>query len=380
MEQVKELVTQRFKQQPLSSQRRSDIMSPWFGPRASSQRHLSSSPPPDNEALAEVSETLALEQPELEVKKSEEKHRDESPSSLKLKEGGSKTAPDSTLLSIDAEQSLLKHVRKELLAPSSQAQPTRKTEPEPAEESEEEVQSSQLPAYFSFSQSQSSQTKGLLTSLSYYTPLSNLITHLYSQSSQSHYDSGIDILAVVSKPTTQPLRADKGPRDYFTTFSITDTAFWPRSVRVQVFRPWKAALPKAQKGDIVLLRSFEAFSAKGNIGVALQSGEGGAWCVWRFGLDAFKDEKVGSDGVDAAEQDLSKPAWGEREGNSEKSLAEREDIRGPPVEIGAEEREHAGSLRDWWLENETASKKLGNGHEDFSQGVDSVEVSQETVA
>jgi hypothetical protein len=182
------------------------------------------------------------------------------------------------------------------------------------------------------------QIKGLLTPLSYYTPLSNLVTRLNIPASQSYRDPGIDLIAVVSKSSTSPQRTEKGPRDYFTTLSITDTSLWPRSVRVQVFRPWKAALPQAEKGDAVLLRGFDVFSAKGITGFGLRSGEDAAWCVWRFGavsVDAF-------DGP-------------------------REEIRGPPVEVDKEEREHVRELKGWWteLEKEIAA---GNDHERFGHG------------
>ena len=48
------------------------------------------------------------------------------------------------------------------------------------------------------------------------------------------------------------------------------------------------------------------------------------------------------------------PAWAQRASQDtagEKGgLREREEVRGPPVELGKEEREHVAELRGWWCE------------------------------
>lgn len=200
--------------------------------------------------------------------------------------------------------------------------------------------SSQLPTNFSFSQLQSSQTKGLLTSLSYYTPLSNLMTRLSTRSSQSYNDNGVDIIAVVTKSSTKPLRAEKGPKDYGTNFLISDQDFWPQKVHVKVFRPWKLALPVVDHGDIILLRGFDVLPQKGDVAIGLKSGEGSAWCVWRFGAKA-EDNDLFSDDV---------PIWVQKEKQGdEPTLEEREDVRGPPVERGTDERGFVRDLREWWV-------------------------------
>jgi hypothetical protein len=206
---------------------------------------------------------------------------------------------------------------------------------------------SQLPVIsdISFSQSQATQARGLLTGVSYYTPLSNLFRCIRVPSNSQGYNGNcVDVIAIVSKETTKPMRADKGPRDYYTTFSITDEFFSPRSLRVQVFRPWRAALPKAEEGDVVLLRGFEVFSTKGNVGVGLKSGEDAAWCVWHFTDNV--GQEANSSLNDGSEVE-GKP-WMIQERKESLALIQREEMRGPPVELDEEERDFVGSLRSWW--------------------------------
>jgi Telomeric single stranded DNA binding POT1/CDC13 len=202
---------------------------------------------------------------------------------------------------------------------------------------------------------------GFRTALSYYTPVAALPNYL---NSSSPFDQSADILAIVSKASAAPKRADKGPRDYFTQFSIVDrTLTEPDSkheVRVQVFRPWKAALPKAEVGDVVLLRQFEVLGARGGIGVSLRSGEDSAWCVWRFNKPSRVPEQASQNKYWDAEH--HKPIWAttaDEEGRSsqadERSLVEREEVNGPPVEIGKEEREHVDELRHWWQDAKAAA-------------------------
>jgi hypothetical protein len=200
---------------------------------------------------------------------------------------------------------------------------------------EESINSQVVLGDFSFSQSQAIQVRGLLTSISYYSPLSALISciRMPVSNSQSYNDGCVDVIAVVTKATTKPLRADKGQRDYYTTMSITDEFFYPNSLRVQVFRPWRAALPKAETGDVVLLRGFEVFSAKGNVGVGLKSAESAAWCVWR-GHSGKHDANGGDD---------ERP-WTKHE----RVDAAEEDMRGPPVELGEQERQYARKLKAWY--------------------------------
>jgi len=164
-------------------------------------------------------------------------------------------------------------------------------------------------------------SQGFRTPLSYYTPLSKLATYL-NVPSQS-LDASLDVLAVVTRDASQPERAKKGPKDYSTICSITDTSIFPNSIQVQIFRPFKKAIPKAQAGDVMLLRNFVVKSHQGKEG--LLSFEDSAWRVWRFG----------------------KPLWGTQNGRYGE-IEGREECSGPPAEVSDEERAEVERLRAWW--------------------------------
>ncbi|KAF2436765.1 hypothetical protein EJ08DRAFT_691086 [Tothia fuscella] len=341
MEDHEEPLTQiKYRRSKQKSGRTSEIpsvLSPWFAPsRRASQKITSRSPLHVYETTNQESQTLRVE---------------ESLPVVKHEIGARRRYADSSFLTSSAEQSMLRHVRAELLA-TSQPVPEikQKIAKETVEEDDEEV-NSRLPSQFSFSQTQQTPSKGLLTSISYYTPIAQLITHINTPSSQSFDNTGLDVLAIISKKSTTPTRAEKGPRDYYTTFSITDPSFYPNSISVQVFRPWKAALPKAAKGDVILLRAFEVFSAKGSVGFGLRSNDDSAWCAWKWSTDQIP---TGDDG-DMTGLAMSGSFAG-------KTLREREEIRGPPVELGEEEREHVDVLRDWWCERvQEGGMKSSNG-------------------
>ena len=200
-----------------------------------------------------------------------------------------------------------------------------------SEKSTAAASSSQLdPTLVSYFQPPTTSAKGLRTPLSYYTPLANLATHM-NRSSQ--FDSAVDILAIVYRATSDPMRADKGPKDYFTKLRVTQPGFWPRTTLVTVFRAWKAALPRAVAGDAVLLKCVDVVGLRGG-GAGVRSTEGSAWCVWKVQVVAS-----------AVEGESEKPAWARRE-----TREIVEEVSGPPVEIGAEERNEAKQLRDWWVE------------------------------
>ncbi|PNS21147.1 Protection of telomeres protein 1 [Sphaceloma murrayae] len=182
------------------------------------------------------------------------------------------------------------------------------------------------------------QSQGLATSLSYFTPLSNLDLHLAQPNAK------VDVLAVATKSSDEVKRAKKGPRDWFSVLSVTDPDIWDANgksardeisgketnpvkgsnvasrdtVTVEVYRPWKASLPLVDGGDVVLLRAFHVRSRDRR--TYLLSGEESAWCV-------FKEGEAGVSG------------WKRRM---------KEEVRGPPLEIGREERERAEELKGWW--------------------------------
>jgi hypothetical protein len=123
----------------------------------------------------------------------------------------------------------------------------------------------------------------------------------------------LDVLAIATTTPAAPERAKVGPRHYQITFNITDPSIAPSGVtEVQVFRPYKDALPVIQAGDGILLRDFQVIALK-NRGFALRSDQNDAssWAVFK-------------DGQDEAE------------------------IRGPPVEYGVGEKSHIFSMKEWY--------------------------------
>lgn len=191
---------------------------------------------------------------------------------------------------------------------------------------------------------QRTSSKGIITSSAYYTPLSNLHEKL-NPSSQPGVDSTIDVLAVVTDDTKGPERAKGGPRDYFTIFKIVDSSSFASQAftTVEVFRPWRATLPVAQVGDIVLLRSFAVKSRKRQ--PYLLSTDASAWTVWRFG----ENETAKRPGSAGSARRTSRRS-------SVIDVGAREETKGPPVELGEGERQHVKELRAWWLAVSGAEK------------------------
>jgi len=213
---------------------------------------------------------------------------------------------------------------------------------------------------------------GLRTPLSYYTPLTHMYQHLNSTSST------VDILAVVTRASKPPERAKAGAKDYYTVLSVSDRTHFPKRTQIQIFRPWKGVLPVAERGDVVLLRGFSVISNKAK--PALRSNDSSAWCVWRFddhpSLSSFKDKGK------AKEDDKKKPAWAKRlSGGAGGSPfgryvfagMGREEVKGPPVELGAEEREEVSRLRDWWKVVEKEQSGAGGGDTQVVEDVEGVD-------
>jgi len=142
---------------------------------------------------------------------------------------------------------------------------------------------------------------GFRTSLSYFVPLATL---------QSHFTLAVDILAIVLGATLVA-RATLGPRDYNQTIYITDpSSSLLRSpiVAAQIFRSHNSCFPVVEEGDALLLRDFKVQSFQRQL--ALLSTQSSAWAVF------CRDTGV--------------------------------QVRGPPVEFGAEERGFARGLWRWW--------------------------------
>ncbi|KAF2725156.1 hypothetical protein K431DRAFT_281124 [Polychaeton citri CBS 116435] len=177
------------------------------------------------------------------------------------------------------------------------------------------------------------RSSGYSTAKAYFTPLSNLEDYM-NVPNQAFGGNKIDVLALVTDSTKLPSRAKAGPRDFFTIFRITDASLpSANSMRVEVFRPWRAVLPAAEAGDVVLLRAFTVMSRKRQ--PYLLSTDESAWCVWRF-----------ENGSSLARDD-GKPVWARKSNGNPPDVA-KEEVKGPPVEFGDEERERAMRLHMWW--------------------------------
>ena len=181
------------------------------------------------------------------------------------------------------------------------------------------------------------RASGLSTAHAYFTSLASLSQYVNPSSQQA---GTVDILAVVTDLTKEPERAKGGPRDYYTICRVTDPSMPTSSdVRVEVFRPWKAVLPAADVGDVVLLRAFVVKSKKRQ--AYLLSTDTSAWCVWRFAEHSKATTRGG-----VITRDGEQPVWARRMSHSEV----REEVKGPPVEYGMAEKEQARKLRAWWIE------------------------------
>lgn len=194
--------------------------------------------------------------------------------------------------------------------------------------------------------------------------MTNLDMHLSSPTAK------IDVIAVVSGSSNEARRAKNGPRDWYTIFHITDPAHLEQEqaklslsaasgvdglgeagdrgasakrplrqdIRVEVFRPWKASLPVVDNGDVVLLRDFGVRSREHR--TFLLSGDESAWCAFRPPHTVTAPDGEAGNGV-------VKPAWASgKVGVLREGL--REEVRGPPVEVGPEERDRVVELRGWW--------------------------------
>ncbi|KAK8173176.1 hypothetical protein IWX90DRAFT_511731 [Phyllosticta citrichinensis] len=192
---------------------------------------------------------------------------------------------------------------------------------------------SQLPVF--------SQSQGLRTSLGYFTSLSSLPQHLNSQAQ-------IDVLAVCTRATKRPERATAGPKDYFTSFRIADKSLGTEatSVQVQVFRPWKAALPECDVGDAVLLRNFVPKSRKGKVG--LISAAESAWCVFRYGKNLTQRAAAKQDHTQSQSQSKLH-ANGDVDGDGDDTQKQR-DADKDEAKKGKRKSDIMHSLRPIWAD------------------------------
>lgn len=178
------------------------------------------------------------------------------------------------------------------------------------------IQSS--PQYFPPSQP---PPPGFRTNLSYFVPLATL---------PSHFVTTVDVLAIAlfATPVT---RATSGPKDYNQSLYITDPsslALQHSITTAQIFRPNNRCFPVVEKGSALLLRDFKVQPFEKRL--VLLSTESSAWAVFRKGADV--------------------------------------QMRGPPVEYGAEERGFARGLWDWWASlGDDARKRLENAVPEYKK-------------
>ena len=154
------------------------------------------------------------------------------------------------------------------------------------------------PGYFSPSQP---PPPGFRTNLSYFVPLATLL---------AHFTTTVDVLAIAvsSTPVT---RATSGPKDYNQTIYLTDpssSTLKPPIRSAQIFRSYNKCFPIMDTGDAVMLRDFRVQSFQRQM--TLLSTQSSSWAVFRKGQ-----------GVQ---------------------------VRGPPIEFGAEERLFARGMWRWW--------------------------------
>lgn len=227
-------------------------------------------------------------------------------------------------------------------SPSAAQQPKEDVLPHPTQEETDKPvgDAAQISAAAKMPQLTHTKSNGILTSTGYYTPLSRLEEYL---NPASQGNNTVEIIAVVTDSTRKPERAKGGPKDYFTIFRTTEPSKSPASsVRVEVFRPWKAKLPVAEVGDVILLRGFIVKSRKRK--PYLLSTDASGWCVWRYA--EFMRSESHTDGLN--------------------SSSVREEVTGPPVELSEAERSHVRTLREWWLSTHPVEE--GQGGEQGSDG------------
>ena len=142
---------------------------------------------------------------------------------------------------------------------------------------------------------------GFRTNLSYFVPLATLL---------EHFTTTVDVLAIAVS-STPVIRAISGPKDYTQTIYLTDpssSTLHPAIRNAQIFRSYNKCFPILEKGDAVMLRDFRVQSFQRQM--TLLSTQSSSWAVFRKGQ-----------GVQ---------------------------VRGPPIEFGAEERLFARGMWRWW--------------------------------
>lgn len=124
---------------------------------------------------------------------------------------------------------------------------------------------------------------GTHTSLAYYPTLTQL---------HEYHGQLVDIIAACAEASTKPVKAKTGPRDWYTTTRLADTKSTSSKIPIQIFRPYKEALPEAHVGDVMILRNVKVQTAQHNW--TLISTDSSAWAVFKSNVESramFDDVK-----------------------------------------------------------------------------------------
>ncbi|ETN44676.1 uncharacterized protein HMPREF1541_10346 [Cyphellophora europaea CBS 101466] len=146
------------------------------------------------------------------------------------------------------------------------------------------------------------------TALAYYPSLASL---------NEYYGQAVDIIAVCTDSTSKPAQAKSGPRDWHVSFRIIDAGAQSEDpkVAVQIFRPYRSALPAAHPGDVVILRSFKVQTVKHRW--TLLSTDASAWAVFKSNVES-------------------------------RSMFDKVVMTGPELEYGRGEIAQVKHLLQWW--------------------------------
>jgi len=151
--------------------------------------------------------------------------------------------------------------------------------------------------------------RGITTALAYYPHLASL---------SDYFGHLVDVIALCTAESTTPTRAKAGPKDYHTTLHLADSSFGPQdhtTTTVQIFRPYRVALPHTRRGDVVMLRNVKVQTVKGKC--MLLSTSTSSWAVFKTDVNAI-------------------PIWSEVV------------VSGPPIEFDAAENARVEALVRWW--------------------------------
>ena len=94
------------------------------------------------------------------------------------------------------------------------------------------------------------QAHGLQSKHSYFAPLATLVDHVGNL---------VDTISIVHE-ASPIVKATSGAKEYFVTIQITDPSMAGTTLKAQIFRRYKSAMPTLVEGNAVLLRNFKVQS------------------------------------------------------------------------------------------------------------------------